>query len=55
MRDRLIKLLEVKSIVTLTLVFVASYGFVTGKISSELFATWVSIVLAFYFTRKLNG
>ncbi len=52
MRNRLMKLLEVKSIVTLSLVLVACYGFVTGIVPVELFSTWVGAVITFYFTRK---
>lgn len=52
MKDRLTKLLELKSIITLMLISVACYGFVVNKITPELFATWVGMVLVFYFTRK---
>jgi len=52
MLKRLEKLFEVKSIVTLSLVFVACYGFVVGKVPVELFATWVGAVITYFFTRK---
>ena len=52
MKEKLTKLLELKSIITLLLVCFACYGFMVEKITPELFATWVGMVLVFYFTRK---
>jgi len=52
MKERLIKLLELKSIITLVLVGFACWGFATSKISAEIFTNWVAMVLVFYFTRK---
>lgn len=52
-KDRLIKmitnLLNVKSIVTITLTIVFSYLAITGVISGDEFMTVFSIVIAFYF------
>lgn len=50
--ERVLKLFEVKSIMTLSLIFVACYGFITGKISAELFAAWVTAVVTYFFTKK---
>ncbi len=52
MINRLTKLLELKSIITIMIVVCACYGFVTKLITPELFSTWVGMVLTFYFTRK---
>jgi uncharacterized membrane-anchored protein len=46
------QLLEVKSIVTLLLVAVACYGFVTKMITAELFGGWVMAVITYFFTRQ---
>ena len=45
------KLIDLKSIVTLILVVAAVYGFVMKIISAELFATWVTAIIVFYFTK----
>jgi len=50
--EKLIKLLEVKSIITLMLISVVSYGFIVGTVPIELFSTWVGAVIAYFFTRK---
>ena len=49
---RVEQLLEVKSIVTLLLVSVACYGFVTKMISAELFGGWVMAVMTYFFTKQ---
>ena len=54
LKEKIIKLLEVKSIVTLSLITVACYGFVVDKVPVELFSTWVGSVITYYFMRKQN-
>ena len=49
MKERLAKLLSVKSIVTLILTVVYAYLSVTGKITSQDFMTVFTVVIAFYF------
>ena len=49
MKDRLIKLLSVKSIVTILLTLVFSYLSVIGQINQEQFMTVFTVVIAFYF------
>jgi hypothetical protein len=51
MKEKLSKLIDVKTIVTLALVAAAIYGFVQKIISAELFATWVTAIIVFYFTK----
>jgi hypothetical protein len=51
MKDRLIKLLEVKSIVTLCLTAAATYGFIVGKVPTELFGTWFGMILVYFFNK----
>lgn len=49
MKERLLKLLCVKSIVTIFLTAVFCYLSITGTISAELFMTVFTVVIAFYF------
>lgn len=52
MKEKLSKLIDLKSIITLIMVIASVYGFITKLISAELFATWVGMVLTYYFVRK---
>lgn len=56
MKEKLAKLLCVKSIVTFLLVGATTYLAIVGKveISSEFFASIVTAVITYYFTRKDN-
>jgi hypothetical protein len=49
MKERLMNLLTIKSIVTLLLTIVFCYLSIIGTISAQLFMTVFSIVIAFYF------
>ena len=49
MLDRLAKLIDVKSISTLTMVGVFAFLAVVGEITSEQFLTIFTTVIAFYF------
>lgn len=49
MKDKLQKLLTVKSIVTIFLTLVFCYLSIIGTISAELFMTVFTVVIAFYF------
>jgi hypothetical protein len=51
MKERIIKLLEVKSIVTLSLTAAATYGFIVGKVPTELFGTWFGMILVYFFNK----
>ncbi|NCU28493.1 MAG: hypothetical protein EOM85_02375 [Candidatus Moranbacteria bacterium] len=48
---RISALLEVKSIVTLALVFSAVWGFVNKMIPIELFGGWVGMILIYFFQK----
>lgn len=55
MKDRIAKLIDVKSIVTLVLTVVFAVLSVSGRLSAEQFLTIFTTVVAFYFgtqTRK---
>lgn len=49
MRERIAKLIDVKSLCTLTLVGVFAYLSIIGKVTSEQFMTVFTTVIAFYF------
>lgn len=49
MKERLAKLMCVKSIVTIILTGVFAYMTVTGEVDSEQFLTVFTVVIAFYF------
>ena len=58
MKERLTKLLSVKSIVTLVLTAVFAFLSITGRISAENFMTVFTVIVAFYFgtqAEKKNG
>lgn len=48
-RDRLAKLIDVKTIVTLTLTAVFSYLSIIGKISADNFMTVFTVIISFFF------
>lgn len=49
MKEKLAKLIDVKSIVTLALTGVFGYLAVTGRISGSDFLTVFTVIIAFYF------
>lgn len=49
MKERLTKLLEVKSIVTIILTLVFAYLSVVGVVTAQDFMTVFAVVIAFYF------
>ena len=49
MKERLTKLLSVKSIVTIVLTGVFAFLTVTGNVDADQFLTVFSVVVAFYF------
>ena len=58
MKQRLDKLLTVKSIVTLILTVIFAFLSITGKISGEQFLTIFTVIIGFYFGtqyEKKNG
>ena len=52
--ERLAKLIDVKSLSTLTMVGVFAFLSITGDISSEQFLTIFTTVIAFYFGTQVN-
>lgn len=49
MKEKLAKLVDVKSIVTIVLTMVFSFLALTGRITGQDFLTVFSVVIAFYF------
>ena len=49
MKERLLKLLTVKSIVTILLCLVFCFLSVTGKVTTEQFMNIFTVIIAFYF------
>ena len=54
MRDKLAKLIDVKSIVTLVLTGVFSYLSIIGLISGEQFLTIFTVIISFYFGTQVG-
>lgn len=52
MKDRIEKLIDLKSIITLALSITLIYGFVVDKIDAKDFLVYVTLVLTFYFAKK---
>ncbi len=53
-KDRIAKLIDVKSIITIALVIVLCIATITGLDTPELFNSAVMLVLGFFFGKKLN-
>ncbi len=45
------KLIDLKSIITIILISLLSYGFIVGKITSEQFLPILTMVMTFYFAK----
>lgn len=54
MLERISKLIDVKSLSTLTMVGVFAFLSVTGEISSEQFLTIFTVVVSFYFGTQVG-
>lgn len=55
MREKIVKLIDLKSIITLCMAVALIVGFFMGKISTEVFIPFASMVFTYYFTRKKEG
>ena len=54
MKERLLRLMAVKSIVTIVLTFVFAYLSVSGKVDSGQFITIFTVVVSFYFGTQVD-
>ncbi len=55
MKERIAKLIDLKSIITLALAITLIYGFRVGKIEGKDFLVYVTMVFTFYFAKKDIG
>lgn len=54
-KDRIAKLVDVKSIITIALVIILCATTLSGQPTPELFNSAVMLVLGFFFGKKLNN
>lgn len=54
-KDRIAKLIDVKSIITIALVIILCVTTLNGQSTPELFNSAVMLVLGFFFGKKLNN
>lgn len=54
-KDRIAKLIDVKSIITIALVIVLCIITLNGQTTPELFNSAVMLVLGFFFGKKINN
>lgn len=52
MKEKIIKLIDLKSIITLLMTVALVVGFFMDKISTEVFIPFASMTFTFYFTKK---
>ena len=52
MKERLVKLIDLKSIITIIMAIALVVGFFKGMISTEVFIPFASMTFTFYFSRK---
>lgn len=52
MKKQFAKLIDLKSILTILVVLAMIFGYITNRFSEELFASIVTMILTYYFTRK---
>lgn len=55
MKEKIAKLIDLKSIVTIIITGALIYGFIVGKINSEQFMTITTMIFTFYFASKTKG
>ena len=52
MKERIAKLIDLKSFITIALTIALVWGFVVDKIEPEDFLVYVAMVFTFYFSKK---
>lgn len=53
--EKIAKLIDLKSIVTMTITVCLVYGFIKNKINAEQFMTIATMIFTFYFAKKDGG
>lgn len=52
MKNRLAKLIDLKSIITILITACLIYGFIVDKVNNEQFMTIATMIFTFYFAKK---
>lgn len=52
MKDKIAKLIDLKSIITILITITLIYGFVVNKVNAEQFMTIATMIFTFYFAKK---
>lgn len=52
MKKQITKLVDLKTIITISITGCLIYGFVLGKVNAEQFMTIATMVFTFYFSKK---
>lgn len=52
MKNKIAKLIDLKSIITILITIALIYGFIVGKIGQEQFMTIATMIFTFYFAKK---
>lgn len=52
MKEKIAKLIDLKSIVTIIMTIGLIYGFIVGKIQADQFITLATMIFMFYFQKK---
>lgn len=55
MKKQISKLIDLKTIITISITGCLIYGFVVGKVNAEQFMTITTMVFTFYFSKKEKG
>ena len=55
MKDKIAKLIDLKTIITISITACLIYGFIVNKISNEQFMTIATMIFTFYFAKKDKG
>ncbi len=52
MKEKISKLIDLKTIITISITGALIYGFIIGKITPEQFMTIATMIFTFYFAKK---
>ena len=55
MKKQITKLIDLKTIITISITACLIYGFIVGKVNTEKFMTITTMVFTFYFSKKDKG
>lgn len=50
--EKIAKLIEVKSIITFTIIGAVTYGFINGMVQAETYCAFAGSIITYYFLRK---